>query len=348
MLWSIESSNNTDQETSILGDFNVHYKLCVSSPLTDHPGELAFNFVILHDLEQLVQQPTRIPDRLGESQIIRVGVVTHSSSVRNAFATHSQCIHSGIAARLSSMRVTTHSQRNRHQNSPMCERGFSSPFHLPWGFLWVYVIIVLEAYSAKLVAFLTVKRFPEGINTLEELYHSSLPVYGQTPWWVDSLTAAKNVYARKLVSQYSTLTDFGDIYKHLVSGQGVYIASSNNLIYTISLFANNGNPTMRMMKECFQPYNTAMGVQSHSPLKRSLDQAVTWVVQAGLTIPWVRETLLIVRQERIASSNGLADAAVPESDSGVSFSLEHLQGVFIMFGAGCGLSLVVFASEFLL
>ncbi|KAK8397139.1 hypothetical protein O3P69_004674 [Scylla paramamosain] len=105
---------------------------------------------------------------------------------------------------------------------------------------------------------------------------------------------------------------------------------------------------MLLVEECFQPYNTAMGVQSHSPLKRSLDQAVTWVVQAGLTIPWVRETLLIVRQERIASSNGLADAAVPESDSGVSFSLEHLQGVFIMFGAGCGLSLVVFASEFLL
>ncbi|MPC59574.1 hypothetical protein E2C01_053598 [Portunus trituberculatus] len=121
-------------------------------------------------------------------------------------------------------------------------------FQIFVGFLWVYVIIVLEAYSAKLVAFLTVERFPEGINTLEELYHSSLPVYGQTPWWVDSLTAAKNVYARKLVSQYSTLTDFEDIYKHLDSGKGVYIASSNNLIYTISLLSKNGNPTMRIMR----------------------------------------------------------------------------------------------------
>ena len=39
----------------------------LSSPFTDHPGELAYNFAILHDLEQLVQHATRIPDRLGDT-----------------------------------------------------------------------------------------------------------------------------------------------------------------------------------------------------------------------------------------------------------------------------------------
>ncbi|KAK8385199.1 hypothetical protein O3P69_012186 [Scylla paramamosain] len=57
-------------EISILGDFNVHHQLWLSSSFTDHPGELAFNFAILHDLEQLVQHPTRIPDRLGDTPII--------------------------------------------------------------------------------------------------------------------------------------------------------------------------------------------------------------------------------------------------------------------------------------
>ncbi|MPC93734.1 hypothetical protein E2C01_088874 [Portunus trituberculatus] len=54
-------------EISILGGFNVHYQLWLSSPFTDHLGELAFNSAILHDLEQLVQHPTRIPDRLGDT-----------------------------------------------------------------------------------------------------------------------------------------------------------------------------------------------------------------------------------------------------------------------------------------
>ena len=54
-------------EISILGDFNVHHQLWLSSLFTDHPGELAYNFAMLHDLEQLVQHPTRIPDRLEDT-----------------------------------------------------------------------------------------------------------------------------------------------------------------------------------------------------------------------------------------------------------------------------------------
>ncbi|MPC32612.1 hypothetical protein E2C01_025932 [Portunus trituberculatus] len=51
----------------ILGDFNVHHQLWLSSPFTDHPGELTFNFAILHDLEQLVQHLTRNPDSLEDT-----------------------------------------------------------------------------------------------------------------------------------------------------------------------------------------------------------------------------------------------------------------------------------------
>ncbi|MPC13114.1 hypothetical protein E2C01_005835 [Portunus trituberculatus] len=47
---------------SILEDFNVHHQVWLSSPLTDHPGELAFNLAIPHDQEQLLQHPIHIPD----------------------------------------------------------------------------------------------------------------------------------------------------------------------------------------------------------------------------------------------------------------------------------------------
>ncbi|MPC27464.1 hypothetical protein E2C01_020634 [Portunus trituberculatus] len=57
-------------EISILGDVNFHHQLWLSSPFTDHPDELAINFAILHDLEQLVQHPTRIPDRPGDTHNI--------------------------------------------------------------------------------------------------------------------------------------------------------------------------------------------------------------------------------------------------------------------------------------
>ncbi|MPC33695.1 hypothetical protein E2C01_027053 [Portunus trituberculatus] len=67
-------------EISILGDFSVHL-LWLSSPFIDHPGELAFNFATLHDLEKLVQHPTRIPDRLGDTSNILDIFLTFNPSV---------------------------------------------------------------------------------------------------------------------------------------------------------------------------------------------------------------------------------------------------------------------------
>ena len=49
-------------EISIVGDFNVHHQLCLSSSFTYQPDEQTFNFVILHDLEQLVQFPDGLRD----------------------------------------------------------------------------------------------------------------------------------------------------------------------------------------------------------------------------------------------------------------------------------------------
>ncbi|MPC29190.1 hypothetical protein E2C01_022411 [Portunus trituberculatus] len=60
------SRSDCSSEISILGDFNVHHQLWLSSPITDHPGELALKFAILHDLEKLVQH-SRISDRLGDT-----------------------------------------------------------------------------------------------------------------------------------------------------------------------------------------------------------------------------------------------------------------------------------------
>ncbi|RVE48375.1 hypothetical protein evm_006936 [Chilo suppressalis] len=49
-------------ELVFLGDFNAHHNLWLSSSKTDHAGISAHTFALTHDLKQLVDQPTRIPD----------------------------------------------------------------------------------------------------------------------------------------------------------------------------------------------------------------------------------------------------------------------------------------------
>lgn len=49
-------------EMVVLGDFNAHHELWLGSSKTDHAGRAAHAFALTHDLTQLVNQPTRIPD----------------------------------------------------------------------------------------------------------------------------------------------------------------------------------------------------------------------------------------------------------------------------------------------
>ena len=50
-------------EVLYLGDFNVHHTEWLSSTHTDLGGNEAYSFSILHDLEQIIKHPTRVPDR---------------------------------------------------------------------------------------------------------------------------------------------------------------------------------------------------------------------------------------------------------------------------------------------
>merc|ERR1711911_229190 len=53
-------------EVLYMGDFNVHHVDWLHSSTTDVGGREAFDFSISHELEQIIQHPTRVPDRHGD------------------------------------------------------------------------------------------------------------------------------------------------------------------------------------------------------------------------------------------------------------------------------------------
>lgn len=55
-------------DISILVDFNVQHQPWLSSSFIDHFGEPPYNFVLLNDIEQLIQHTTRIPARLRDNR----------------------------------------------------------------------------------------------------------------------------------------------------------------------------------------------------------------------------------------------------------------------------------------
>lgn len=57
-------------ELVILGDFNAHHEPWLGSSKTDHAGRTAHAFALMHNLTQLVTQPTRMPDIVGHAPSI--------------------------------------------------------------------------------------------------------------------------------------------------------------------------------------------------------------------------------------------------------------------------------------
>ena len=73
-------SSSPSAEIIVLGDFNVHHREWLYSRRTDAAGERAFEFCLENDFTQLVQYPTRIPDRLGdEPNILDLFLTTNPS-----------------------------------------------------------------------------------------------------------------------------------------------------------------------------------------------------------------------------------------------------------------------------
>jgi len=56
-------SSHPSAEVIFLGDFNVHHKDWLNSRTTDNGGTEALSFSIINGLDQIIKEPTRIPDR---------------------------------------------------------------------------------------------------------------------------------------------------------------------------------------------------------------------------------------------------------------------------------------------
>ncbi|XP_042228916.1 ionotropic receptor 93a-like isoform X1 [Homarus americanus] len=250
----------------------------------------------------------------------------------------------------SSLAYTSLYTAGMHFRSTQLQVPTSSSLQVLVVFLWLYIIILTTGYSSNLTAFLTVDRTPPGINTIKELYHSSLTVYGLGPFFGNNMAQSMNDHLRDLSRRFEPLWDFGIISSHVIKGDGVMIQTQRYLTFSSAqLTTPRGVPKVRVMQECFLPFNVAVGLQSHSPLKTNFDKVVSWIYQSGLPNYWHKQTLILSKKYKREEEEV---KATPESEvaggGGVSLTLEHVQGVFFILGLGYVAAQLVFMLEMFL
>ncbi|ROT80567.1 Variant Ionotropic Glutamate Receptor [Penaeus vannamei] len=98
------------------------------------------------------------------------------------------------------------------------------------------------------------------------------------------------------------------------------------------------------LQECFAPHSIGVALQRHTPLRRSLDRALEWMVESGLVTHWFSQALSRQRKSTNVDSD---QTASNERDYVTALNLDHMQGIFLILTFGHLASCAVFAVELL-
>ncbi|XP_064101802.1 glutamate receptor ionotropic, kainate 5-like [Macrobrachium nipponense] len=203
-------------------------------------------------------------------------------------------------------------------------------------FLSLYCLVVTTGYCSNLTTFLTVERPRPMMESLKELYASQLDVLAVGYFFKESLVQSGNAYLKGLVPRYKGLPSYESSFDMLEKGKGVLMASNTYLEYLYSAsLVQPGIPSVRIMKECFSPYNIAIILQRHFPLKRSFDKVLASLFDQGLMRQWFLDTFQLKKMMGLETESSEEDSrkkkaqrSGPTLTGGIPLNMDHMQGIF--------------------
>ncbi|XP_050714211.1 ionotropic receptor 93a-like [Eriocheir sinensis] len=230
--------------------------------------------------------------------------------------------------------------RETHPHPPT--RGSTQVFV---SFLWLYTMILTIAYGTNLTAFLLVNKLPASIQTLEELAESNFDVMGVGIIFSKLLSESSDPNVKVLAANYKSVETKDEAVNRVLKGRAVFLENQGFVEFVAhTKFLKDGVGRTRVMEECFAPHYIAIGLQRRTPLKRKVDEVITWVQQSGLIRHSFLSSLRMAASIERASSE---TEAVGETDEGnlTALNLDHLQGAFLILLVGFLLAVLASLAE---
>ncbi|KAK3876189.1 hypothetical protein Pcinc_019010 [Petrolisthes cinctipes] len=218
-------------------------------------------------------------------------------------------------------------------------------------FLWLYTMILTVVYSTNLTAFLLVQKPPTSIQSIKDLYEARLTVAALGAVHSYALAASSDQYLQGLLDVYSVYDSKQAAFQDVLMGKAVFLQSTGFIdFHATTQYTVRGVPSVRTMKECFSPYNVAMALQQHSPLKKVFDEVILRIQQSGILKQSVSDALRLASTTKEYGGDGggggdEAGQGVEEEGAVVALNLDHMQGVFMVAVIGWFSAVVFYAIE---
>ncbi|XP_064101713.1 uncharacterized protein LOC135212197 [Macrobrachium nipponense] len=218
-------------------------------------------------------------------------------------------------------------------------------------FLSIYCFILSIAYSTNLTAFLTVKKDPPRMETIQDLHESGMGVSAASAFYKDMFMESPDASLHELAKRYEVLDNQDEIFQKIRDGRSTYPENEGYLEFIIhTKLTKRGVPQARILRECYALHSAAMALQNYSPLKKRFDQVIDGMISGGLIRRFLVKTLQTALKTKEYGNSGqpVEDENEEASDNLVPLSLDHMQGLFFITIAGWILSALAFVYEILI
>lgn len=209
------------------------------------------------------------------------------------------------------------------------------------GIVWLATLILSTAYSANLVAFLSVTQLSAPINTLQQLAKSGLRLGGHA-FWKTQFRASIDPVVRSFVDRLEDHVDLDSLFDQVADGRYALIENRQYLETVAGARYPRGRSSLRIVPQCLLTYSIGVAFPLNSPLADLLNPLIVRVVEAGLVLKWRREVVDYYRSQSVDSQN-IQDTGI--SSRTTALALTHLQGVFYVLAIGYLVALLVFVVE---
>ncbi|XP_050730799.1 uncharacterized protein LOC127005730 [Eriocheir sinensis] len=203
--------------------------------------------------------------------------------------------------------------------------------------------ILTTAYTANLIAFLTVPAFPPRLKTIEDLAQSSFRVtmsdYGE--FVPEALRSSPNENYLSLGRKLDLFYEYNRVLPHMKRGTHAFLESYAYSSILLVLSDYDLRETY-MLKEQLYPAHLCWYFRKDSPWKHKIDEGLTRLVEAGLVEEWLK----IKTSDLVGRGREAVEVGKGRKDS--PLSLQHLQAAFLLLLLLSAISVLVFVIEVLL
>ncbi|XP_047499547.1 ionotropic receptor 21a-like [Penaeus chinensis] len=219
------------------------------------------------------------------------------------------------------------------------------------GSWWLYCFIVTTAYTANLVAFLTIPVFPARIQTVKQLAESSYRVsmYDYGEFVPGALRSSEDTHYKALGEKLDLFVNYGDSVRVMKERTHAYIESysyNRILVFVDYEVWGNGYSSLEvknsyMLREQLYPGHLCWYFQKNTAWKYKFDHGIRRLVESGLIAYWIK----LKTEDFLGRDFEKGQQLQDEERRNQALGLEHLQGVFFVLAMSWAAGVLVFAAE---